>query len=365
MADSDARLPRFTLFYRLPLAVAGVFVAILILFGGVVGAARASPPAHWMLFWMHDGDQDGIYVFDIERNLLERVADPPAMPVVDVPQLSANGHRVVFETTMDGRLQIYARDRGYPLYYTDSAVEDRLPAWSSDGLQLAFWSNRESPNLTTRRWQNWNFFIMDFALQQMRQITYSLGCVPYNNPSWSPDGAWITAQFWCSRDENGTFIINTQTNTVQSIRALVDAGGDLVWSPDGGSLAFRSDRERNGEIYVLTLNSGDLTNVTQHEGTDFQPAWSPDGSRLAFVSNRDGPGDIFVMNRDGSDARRLTNGGGWQPAWSPDGNWLTYTSQQDGSPMLYLVNSSGGVSLRILPVDRQNVFLGWYQASSP
>ena len=42
-------------------------------------------------------------------------------------------------------------------------------------------------------------------------------------------------------------------------------------------------------------------------------------SRIAFESNRDGNGEIYVMDADGSNQTRLTNNsaGDWLPAWSP------------------------------------------------
>ena len=75
---------------------------------------------------------------------------------------------------------------------------------------------------------------------------------------------------------------------------------------------------------------------------------SPDGTRIAFVSVRSGHSDLWVSNRDGSQARQLTNFGGWRagsPCWSadgtsiafdaiePGGNWSLYVVAADGSPI--------------------------------
>jgi TolB protein len=35
--------------------------------------------------------------------------------------------------------------------------------------------------------------------------------------------------------------------------------------------------------------------------------WSPDGRRIAFSSERDGEGEVWVMDADGSHQRRLTH----------------------------------------------------------
>lgn len=62
------------------------------------------------------------------------------------------------------------------------------------------------------------------------------------------------------------------------------------WSPDGQSLAFLSDREKAdvGQIYILPLNGGEATRLTNVKGkakegvTSFK--WSPDGKQLAFLA---------------------------------------------------------------------------------
>jgi len=33
-------------------------------------------------------------------------------------------------------------------------------------------------------------------------------------------------------------------------------------------------------------------------GRNYYPTWSPDGQKIAFVSDQDGNGDIYVINAD-------------------------------------------------------------------
>ena len=60
--------------------------------------------------------------------------------------------------------------------------------------------------------------------------------------------------------------------------------------------------------------------LTDNYADDFMHSWSPDGTRIAFGSNRDGNGEIYVMNADGSGQTRLTNNPAEDavPAWSPE-----------------------------------------------
>ncbi len=58
------------------------------------------------------------------------------------------------------------------------------------------------------------------------------------------------------------------------------------------------------------------------------PRWSPDGEQLAFVSDRNGKGQIFVMNKKGGEARQVTTcpNGVSNPVWSPDGTKIAFNT---------------------------------------
>ena len=88
-----------------------------------------------------------------------------------------------------------------------------------------------------------------------------------------------------------------------------------------GKIAFSSDRDGNGEIYVMDADGSNLTRLTNNPANDgfFGVAWSPDGTRIAFVSERDGNWEIYVMNADGSGLSRVTDNLAvdQNPAWSP------------------------------------------------
>jgi len=86
--------------------------------------------------------------------------------------------------------------------------------------------------------------------------------------------------------------------------------GDPAWSPDGSKIAFCTDRDGNGEIYVMDADGSGQVNLTNHPAEEEGPAWSPDGSRIAFATERDGPQEVYVMNADGSGQVNLSNNPG-------------------------------------------------------
>jgi Tol biopolymer transport system component len=65
-------------------------------------------------------------------------------------------------------------------------------------------------------------------------------------------------------------------------------------------------------------------NLTRNPAGGGHPVWSPDGRTIGFVSNRGGNRDIYVMKADGSGPRNLTRdvrqqafGITWAPAQKP------------------------------------------------
>lgn len=73
-------------------------------------------------------------------------------------------------------------------------------------------------------------------------------------------------------------------------------------SPDGNHIVF----SYKGDIYKVSSAGGAAQPLTLHEAHDFMPVWSHDGQSIAFASDRYGNFDVFVMPANGGEARRLT-----------------------------------------------------------
>ena len=69
----------------------------------------------------------------------------------------------------------------------------------------------------------------------------------------------------------------------------------------------------------MNVDGSEQKRLTNNPSGDLFPCWSPDGKKIAFDSNRDGNGEIYVMNADGSEPRNLTNNSARDsfPSWSP------------------------------------------------
>lgn len=73
-------------------------------------------------------------------------------------------------------------------------------------------------------------------------------------------------------------------------------------SPDGKTIAFCY----KGDIYRVDAAGGVAIPLTIHEAHDMMPVWSHDGKSIAFASDRYGNFDVFVMPATGGTPVRLT-----------------------------------------------------------
>jgi dipeptidyl aminopeptidase/acylaminoacyl peptidase len=101
---------------------------------------------------------------------------------------------------------------------------------------------------------------------------------------------------------------------------------DLRLSPDGSRLAMvvsepakPSGQRRN--IWLYNFEDCSLKPFTASAKSDTRPRWSPDGRTLAFLSDREGSGQIYLIPLDGGEARPLTESktGIKSFEWAPDG----------------------------------------------
>ncbi len=128
-------------------------------------------------------------------------------------------------------------------------------------------------------------------------------------------------------------------------------------SPDGKTIAFGY----KGDIYTVPSSGGTATPLTIHEAHDMMPVWSHDGKSIAFASDRYGNFDVFIMPATGGAPLRLTynSAGDYPYDFSPDDKKVIFGSSRNVpakdilfySPRLfqnlYSVNVSGGRALLI------------------
>ena len=114
-------------------------------------------------------------------------------------------------------------------------------------------------------------------------------------------------------------------------------------SPGGDRIAFTA----LGDVWIMEID-GTPEQLTDDKYIERDPVWSPDGQTLAYTSDRTGAFQIWIHDLTTGKISQLTSGGGTFPSWSPDGNSIAYISSDrfDGSVNLISIASGTNRSVR-------------------
>jgi TolB protein len=122
-------------------------------------------------------------------------------------------------------------------------------------------------------------------------------------------------------------------------------------SPDSGYLAYCANRNGNFDVYVIPVNGGEETRLTDAPGLDDGPEYSPDGKYIWFNSVRTGLMQAWRMKADGSEQSQMTfdEANTWFPHVSPDGKLVVMIvyNKGDADPGAHPANKN--VELRMMP----------------
>jgi hypothetical protein len=120
-------------------------------------------------------------------------------------------------------------------------------------------------------------------------------------------------------------------------------GGCPVWRPGTDQLAICTV---DGEINLVTVDGGPAERLTDIPGADEPGVWSASGDELAFFTEREGSGDVWIHSFSDSEAHAVTSVAGSEvPAgWLPDGRLLVASNSPDTeATSWYLISSDGMV----------------------
>jgi Tol biopolymer transport system component len=219
-------------------------------------------------------------------------------------------------------------------------------AWSPDGEWVVYRDSTRGINVDDE------IFIARADGSERRNLTDH----PANDwgPDWSPDGSTIV---FSSDRERAGYLTGWLANPDGTALRRLEVEGWVEYpsfSPDGTMVVYESSIGNDYEIMVAPVAGGPATRLTTSPGGDGWPVWSPDGRTIAFTSERDdcavAPRDrdcwttgedgdhrsVYLIDADGSNLRRITPENGQFLAWSPDGRYLLVSGRS-----LYVIRPDG------------------------
>ena len=243
------------------------------------------------------------------------------------PVISPDGTKVAFAAVGD----IYVMPvGGKPENITKDKYLDTDPAWSPDGSQLVYSSDKGGGLL-----QLW---IRDIKTGRDRQLTHMT--TQPQGAAWSPDGKNIAFfdvdAMW---RESNVSVVDVASGQVTKIHDSLFAPGTPTWSADG-----KTDRTRDGgalfEAFPRRHQSG-ADDVRRRAATykwyapvpilsidsrgECGPVWSPDGTKMAAIY--EGVLAVWPVSPSGEPLgppRHVTTESAHAPSWFGDSKHILY-----------------------------------------
>jgi Tol biopolymer transport system component/DNA-binding winged helix-turn-helix (wHTH) protein len=307
-------------------------------------------------------------------------------------EASPDGTAVAFSWRRDdGTDHIYIQPDGrqQPSDLTNSDFNDRFPAWSPDGRDIAF-VRFDAPNDSEIR------MVSPSAGKEVHLRRVKLGANIWSSGNvlaWTTDGEWVCFTDQMSNGLNRLFLLSRRTGQVKALQpeAPTEDESSPAFAPDGRSVAYvrflglvntqlviqRIDKSQQtvGEPIVIAktlrnpscpvwLKDGTLLFLdegtimrTSFEDPKATPVYAAESdfqgltydalhSRL-ITSKRLSESGIWTLplteNKAAGEPKRVVRSTTWEehPAYSPDGKWLTFGSGRTGSSELWLADSEG------------------------
>jgi Tol biopolymer transport system component len=227
-----------------------------------------SPDGRSVAYVKYDADALELWTLDLDSGSSEPLTRSGHANVE--PRFSPDGKRLLYVSTeFNGRFHVFAMDVAsggterltgetrspLPRYYYSPYDHELSPTWSPDGTEILFVSNRGRIHGTG------GFFRMKAS------------------PGAEPREIHYEETNWKARPEI---------------------------SPDGSRIVYPSYLGRQWhQLWTIPSGGGDAFPLTYGDHDNTAPRWSPDGGRIAYVSNRSGSTAIWIQEVVGGSAFEL------------------------------------------------------------
>jgi len=312
------------------------------------------PPPHWRLeaiaaterprsltlgadgrtaVFIQDRDTSDVWLLDLAERLPQRLTtgrDPMPYWEDTEPRLSPDGSLVAYAD--QGQVWLVPAHGSPPR----KLVEGGSPVWLGDDRLVVSVEREDTSRLAiVGADYAWPRPLCDTLSQGLERYGDELGAVV------SPNGAHVAFCFTPRHDLRQTEIrvADVETGEARALTGapeLADRGP--VWSPDGATVAFTSERPGWWEVHLVEVGSGAERQLTQEKADFSELEWHPDGTRLVAVRGRRNRFDLVSVDVADGSVTVLADGGTWgAPHWTADGAVVATHMDAGTAPRLCLV----------------------------
>jgi Tol biopolymer transport system component len=174
-----------------------------------------------------------------------------------------------------------------------------------------------------------NIWLVDLSRGTFSRLTY--GTSNEISPVWSPKGDSLA--FRSARLGNYDLFLKPLTGADAEETAIVvdnrSSKAPLDWSPVDDTLLYVSQSQETGaDIWAVPMTGERKPYPVLHSQYDEMDAhFSPDGHWIIYNSNESGRFEVYVRGfRDAGPSQMVSTAGGRYPHWNPNGKELFYIS---------------------------------------
>jgi Tol biopolymer transport system component len=258
----------------------------------------------------------------------------------------------------------------------DSGEMNLSPVLSPDGARVAFLSERDLFTI--------DLFVADARTGQVlgklaeseRDPHFDAIAFISSAGAWSPDGRRFAFATFTEGD-GGIAVSDADRRQVDRFYDLGEVGEvhSLAWSPDGASIAFSGSSGGLTDLWLLDVASGELEKLTSDPWAELHPDFSPDGGTIAFATDRgddaalealefpsmglgffDRASGAIRVDRPFGDNTKHIN-----PRYAPDGS-LYFISDREGFSDVYRLDLGSG---EVFQVTRMATGVSGITATGP